>query len=67
MNSPMNGLRVASTVFALVSLAQLVRLLTGAEISVNGHLVPLWASGLAFLFTGGLSAWLGRLSFRGTV
>jgi hypothetical protein len=66
MNSPLNGLRVACAVFGVVSLLQLVRLLAGAEVSVDGHLVPLWASGVAFLVAGGLSAWMARLSYRGT-
>jgi hypothetical protein len=65
MDSPINGLRVACVVFGLVCIAQLVRLLMGAEVAVNGHFVPLWASGVAFVIAGGLSAWMGRLSYRG--
>jgi hypothetical protein len=52
-------------VFGLVAIAQLTRLALGAEVTVNGHLVPLWASGLALVIAGGLSAWMGRLSYRG--
>ena len=66
MHSPTNGLRAASVVFGVVSLLQLVRLLAGTEVSIGGHVLPLWASGVAFLVAGGLSAWLGRLSYRGT-
>jgi hypothetical protein len=65
MDSPLNALRVACVVFGLVALAQLARVLFGAEVAVNGHLVPLWASGVAFVIAGGLSAWMGRLSYRG--
>jgi hypothetical protein len=64
MNSPMVGLRVASLVFALVSLLQLARLAAGFDVSVDGHLVPLWASGVAVLIAAGLSAWMGQLSYR---
>ena len=56
MNSPIVGLRVASLVFALVSLLQLARLAAGFDVSVDGHLVPLWASGVAVLIAAGLSA-----------
>lgn len=65
MNSQITGLRVACGVFGLVSLAQLARVLSGAEITINGHFVPLWASGVAFIVTAGLSAWMCRLSYRG--
>lgn len=66
MNSPATGLKVACAIFGIMSLAQLTRLLAGAEVMVNGHLVPLWASGIAFVIAGGLSAWMGRLSRLGT-
>ncbi len=66
MNSASNGLRVACAVFGLVCLLQLARLLAGAEVTVDGHMVPLWASGVACLIAGALSAWMGRLSYRGT-
>lgn len=65
MDSPLNALRVACVVFGLVALAQLTRLALGADVTVNGHLIPLWASGVAFVVAGGLSAWMGRLSYRG--
>jgi hypothetical protein len=65
MNTPLMGLRVACVVFAIVSLIQLARLVTGVEISVDGHLIPLWTSGIAFVFAGCLSLWMGRLSSRG--
>jgi len=65
MNSTTTALRVACVVFAIVSLLQLLRVVVGAEVSVNGHLVPLWASIVAFVFAGGLSVWMGRLSYLG--
>ena len=65
MSSEVIALRVACVVFGLISLAQLVRVMMGAEVLVDGHLVPLWVSGIAFLFTGGLSAWMARISYRG--
>lgn len=65
MNSQMLGLRVASVVFGLVSLAQLGRLVTGADVSLAGHVFPLWPSGVAFVVAGGLCLWMWRLSRAG--
>lgn len=63
MNSPQCGLRVAGTLFGLVSLAQLLRLLFGVQVVVEGkYPVPLWPSGVAFVVTGLLAIWLWRLA-----
>ena len=62
MNSQILGLRVASAVFGLLCLAQLLRLLTRAEVLVAGRAVPLWASGVAVVIAGSLSLWLCKLS-----
>jgi hypothetical protein len=62
MNSPKLGLRVAGTIFGLIALAQLVRLVVRLEVVVAGRSLPLWPSALAVLILGALSAWLWRLS-----
>ena len=62
MNSQIIGLRVAGTVFLLMSLAQLVRLVIRPEVLVAGHPMPLWPSVLAFIILGGLSLWLWKLA-----
>jgi len=62
MNSRILGLRVASIVFGLMSLAQLIRLILRPEVMVNGYLMPLWPSVLAFVVLGVLSIWLWKLS-----
>jgi len=65
MNSPTVGLRVASVVFGLMSLAQLFRLLTGFEVLVAGYYqMPLWPNAVAFVILAGLSVWLWRLSSK---
>ena len=66
MNSQAVGLRVAGSVFGLVSVVQLLRLLVGTDVVVAGHSVPLLASAVAFVIAGGLSFWMCRLSYRGT-
>jgi hypothetical protein len=64
MNSPKIGLRVASIIFGLISIAQLARILIRPEVIVGGHLLPLWPSALAFVILGGLSLWMWKLSRR---
>jgi hypothetical protein len=62
MNSQTLGLRVASIIFGLISLAQLLRLVIQPEVLVAGHQMPLWPSVLAFMIFGGLSICLWTLS-----
>ena len=62
MNSQVIGLRVASIVFGLMSIAQLARLIIRPEVLVAGHLMPLWPSALALVILGGLSFWLWKLA-----
>jgi hypothetical protein len=62
MNSPTTGLRVASVVFGLMAIAQLVRLWIRPEVLVAGYSMPLWPSVLAFIILGGLSLWMWKLA-----
>ena len=62
MNSQTTGLRVASVVFGLMAIAQLVRLLLRPEVLVAGYSMPLWPSVLALILLGGLSGWLWNLA-----
>lgn len=62
MNSQIFGLKVAGTVFGLLGLAQLLRLVMRPEVLVAGYQLPLWPSGLAVVILGGLSLWMLKLS-----
>jgi hypothetical protein len=62
MNSQATGLRVASVVFGLMAIAQLVRLLIRPEVLVAGYSMPLWPSALAFFILSGLSVWMWKLA-----
>ena len=62
MNSRILGLRVAGTIFALVCLAQLLRLVMQVEVIAGGHRVPFWPSAVVLVITGSLSLWLWKLS-----
>ena len=64
MKSQIVALRVAGTVFGLVFLAQLLRLVMRADVLVAGRHIPLWPSAIALLITGALCAWLFSLSRR---
>ena len=50
----------AVVLFSLVALLQLLRVLLGWEVVVNGVHIPLWASGIAFVVAAGLAAMLWR-------
>jgi hypothetical protein len=62
MDSKNRGLRVASVVFGLVSLAQLTRVVMHLEVMAGGRRIPFWPSVAAFVITGTLSLWLWKLS-----
>ncbi len=55
---------IAALVFALIALMQLLRFTLGWEITVNGVIVPVWVSGIAFVITAGLAVMLWRESRR---
>ena len=62
MGSQIRGLRVASIVFALLCVVQLVRLAGRPEIVVAGHMLPLWPSMVAVVVLAALSWWLWALT-----
>lgn len=65
MYSQTAGLRVAGVIFGLACLVQLLRLLTGLEILVAGHALPLWLSAVAATVACVLCVWMFRLANRG--
>jgi hypothetical protein len=64
MRSQITGLRVASIVFGLIAIGQLMRLLARPEVLVAGSPMPLWPSALAFIIMGALSLWMWNLTRR---
>lgn len=62
MNSRTLGLRVAATIFALMSLAQLFRLATQLEVVAGGNRLPFWPSAVVLVIAAGLSLWLWKLA-----
>ena len=55
---------VAVILFSLIALVQLLRFVLGWEVTVNGVMIPVWASGIAFVIAGALAAMLWRESNR---
>lgn len=53
---------IAVVFLAVVCIAQILRLCLGWEVTVNGMTIPLWASDIAAVVTGGLSFLLWRES-----
>ncbi len=51
---------IAVIVFSLVALVQLLRLVLGWEVVVNGISIPVWASGIAFVVAAALAILLWR-------
>jgi hypothetical protein len=62
MKSQITGLRVAGVVFALLALAQLLRVTIRPEILVGGRVLPLWPSLLGIVILGSLSVWMWNLA-----
>jgi hypothetical protein len=51
---------IAAVVFAFVALLQLLRVMLAWPVSINGIVVPVWASAIAFVIAAGLSVMLWR-------
>jgi hypothetical protein len=65
MKSPIVALRVGGTVFGIMCLGQLTRLLVfpRLEVLAAGHRMPLWPSAVAALVLGGLSFWMWKATY----
>ena len=64
MKSQIIGLRVAGTVFALVCLGHLSRIITQADVLIASRPIPVWVNAVGVVIAGGLSLWMWRLSAR---
>ena len=62
MNSQTAGLRVAGTIFGVVSAVHLLRLLTQVEVVIAGWPMSLWMNAVGGVITAGLCVWLWRLA-----
>ena len=51
---------IAAVLFSLIALLQLLRILLGWVVTVNGVHIPLWVSAVAFVVATGLAAMVWR-------
>ena len=57
--------QVSGTIFAIVSLVQLTRIVLGWPVQIDLFTVPIWFSGVAFIVAAALSIWAFRTAGRG--
>ena len=50
------------TLLSLIAIMQLTRFVLGWEVTINGVIVPVWLSGIAFVVVAGVAAMLWRES-----
>jgi membrane protein implicated in regulation of membrane protease activity len=55
---------LASILLAAVSLAHLLRIVVGAQVTVADRVIPIWVSGVAFVAAGGVAIMLWREARR---
>ena len=56
--------RITVAFLSLIALLQLLRFILGWEVTLNRAIVPVWASGVAFVIVGGLAVMLWRETRR---
>ena len=64
MNSPALGLRVASVVFGLMGLGQLMRIIVCTGLQVGGCYISRWWSAVAVIVLAALCVWLWMLASK---
>jgi len=62
MNSPRNGLRVASVLFGIFAIGHLLRLINQAQVTVGTLTIPMGVSWIALILALILCLWFWRLS-----
>lgn len=53
---------LATIFLSLIAMLQLMRFVQGWEVTINGVIVPVWVSGIAFVVAAGIAAMLWRES-----
>lgn len=64
MNSPVLALRVAATLFGLLCVAHIWRVMAGLRVLVGSYSISPLVSLIAAVITGALSLWMWRLAIR---
>jgi hypothetical protein len=66
MKSQTLGLRVAGTIFAVVCLGHVLRVVTRVDLIIAGYHVPFWMNLVGALIAGAMSLWMWKLSAERT-
>jgi len=56
------AMRIAGTIFGIVALLHLLRVITGISVVIGGWMLPMWMNVIGFVATGCLCIWLWLLS-----
>ena len=56
------ALRIAGTIFGVVAILHLLRVITGVPILIGSWLLPVWVNVFGMIVTGCLSGWMWWLS-----
>ena len=62
MNAKNIWLRIAGTIFGIVAIVNLLRIVTGVPVLIGCWSLPVWSNWMDLLATGFLCFWLWRLS-----
>ncbi len=66
MKTKIFALRIAGTIFGIVAVVHLLRIITGASLIVAECAIPIWVNILGFIATGYLCGWFWWLTTRKT-
>jgi len=62
INSKILGLRVAGSIFGIVAILNLLRVVTGVPMVIAGWMLPIWVNVMGLAGSGLLCVWLWLLS-----
>jgi len=65
MNSKNVWLRIAGTIFGVVAIIHLLRIITSVPVLINGWSLPVWVNWMGLVATVFLCIWLWRISDSG--
>jgi hypothetical protein len=61
-NSMILGLRISGSIFGLVAILHLLRIISGASVMIDCWLMPIWVNVMGLVGGGFLCVWLWMLS-----
>jgi hypothetical protein len=64
MDSKKSALRISGTIFGIVAIIHLLRIVTGVSVMIGGCSLPVWVNWMGLVATIFLCNWLWRLSLE---